>query len=759
MEDCEPSDRDLVKELARARTRIAYLETQLKAQDADVSNVQNGSLVWFRNLVETIPDLVWLKDVDGVFLGCNPMFERFVGFTADQIIGKTDYDLVDKELADFFRKNDKKALNADRPSRNEEWLTFADGSHQGLFETIKTPMRDSSGYVIGVLGIARDITEYKRIEEALERRLIALTQPLDDVEDIGFEELFNIDDIQRLQDKFSRATQVASLITKPDGTPITKPSNFCRLCQDFIRKSEKGLANCYKSDIFLGRMSSDGPTVKLCMSGGLWDAGAAISVGGRHIASWLVGQVRNSAQSEFAMRDYAQQIGVNEDEFIKAFREVPAMSRGQFEKVAEALYTLANQLSAMAYQNIQQARFISERKRIEEQLIEMKDKAEAANTAKSEFLANMSHEIRTPLNGVLGMLQLLRNTTLTPKQHEYVSAALNSSERLTRLLSDILDLSRIEAGKMQIIYAAFNLNACMKSIEDLFIYPAKEKNIALTWKQESSIPNSLLGDEIRLRQILFNIVGNAVKFTEKGGVHIEVLRLPSLDEQTIRLLFIVTDTGIGITDDVLKNIFEPFVQGEGSYSRLFQGAGLGLAIIRKLVRLMNAELAIDNTGPGTTMYLTIPFSKAMQDVVAGQDKDSPGPYHFEKKPNILFAEDDVVTLIAASETLANFGYTVDTAQNGAEVLELLQQKEYDLILLDIQMPIMDGVAVTRTIRHSPEFSNKAHIPIIAMTAYAMAGDRNKFIEAGMDEYISKPVDMKKLMKLIDRVMEKRMPTI
>ncbi len=208
-----------------------------------------------------------------------------------------------------------------------------------------------------------DITEQYRAEEALEKRIIALTQPLEASKDIAFEDLFNIENIQRLQDEFASATGVASIITKLDGTPITNASNFCRLCSDIIRKTEKGLNNCFKSDAIIGRYNPEGPIIQTCLSGGLWDAGSAISISGKHIANWLIGQVRDETQSEEKMLTYANEIGADEDTFLKAFREVPSMTRKQFDKVAQALFTLANQLSTTAYQNVQQARLISELKR------------------------------------------------------------------------------------------------------------------------------------------------------------------------------------------------------------------------------------------------------------------------------------------------------------------------------------------------------------------------------------------------------------
>jgi PAS domain S-box-containing protein len=232
------------------------------------------------------------------------------------------------------------------------------------FHGLSTPTRREDRVVFD--GMLLNITDRKQAEEALEKRFIALTKPLDDVSGIAFEDLFNIADIQRLQDEFADATGVASIITHTDGTPITRPSRFCHFCIGIVRKTEKGLVNCYRSDAVLGRLSTKGPAIQPCMSGGLWDAGAGISVGGRHIANWLIGQVRDATQTEEKIRAYAREIGTDEEALVEAFREVPSMSQERFQQVSQALFTLANQLSAFAYQNVQQARFITERKQAEE---------------------------------------------------------------------------------------------------------------------------------------------------------------------------------------------------------------------------------------------------------------------------------------------------------------------------------------------------------------------------------------------------------
>ncbi|WP_320170327.1 PocR ligand-binding domain-containing protein [Maridesulfovibrio sp.] len=323
---------------------------------------------YFRCLIEAIPDLVWLKDPDGVYISCNKAFESFFDVKEEEIIGKTDYDFIEESLADSFRENDKLAMAADGPRVNEEWITMVRTGESRLVETIKTPVRNVSGELLGIMGVARNITARKNIEEALEKRITALTKPIEDSSGFSFEDLFNLDDIQRLQDEFAEATGVGSLITRPDGSPITRPSNFCRLCNDIIRKTELGLANCYKSDAKLGKLKKDGPSIQNCMSGGLWDAGAGISVGGHHVANWLMGQVRDENQDEEKIRVYARKIGADEDEAVEAFMEVTSMPFERFERISKVLFTLANQLSGIAYQNMQQARFINELERTEAEL-------------------------------------------------------------------------------------------------------------------------------------------------------------------------------------------------------------------------------------------------------------------------------------------------------------------------------------------------------------------------------------------------------
>jgi PAS domain S-box-containing protein len=329
-------------------------------------------------LRSTLEDLlvgVIVHAADSSILLSNPQAQRILGLSHDQMQGKMTTDPVWK----FFREDQtemkiedypvSQVIKTKRKIENQEFgIQKPDSTEITWVNFSAIPVFTEENNLDRIIVNLMDITDRKRAEDALERRIIALTRPLEDKTRVHFEDLFNPDEIQQLQDQFAEATGVASIITHPDGTPITKPSNFCYLCEGIIRKTEKGLANCIKSDAVIGHHNPDGPTVQPCLSGGLWDAGAAISVGGNHIANWLVGQVRDNTQTEEHMREYARDIGADEEQVVQAFHNVTAMSKEQFEKVSQALYTLANQLSSAAYQNIQQSRFIDERKQAEEAL-------------------------------------------------------------------------------------------------------------------------------------------------------------------------------------------------------------------------------------------------------------------------------------------------------------------------------------------------------------------------------------------------------
>ena len=390
---------------------------------------------------------------------------------------------------------------------------------------------------------------------------------------------------------------------------------------------------------------------------------------------------------------------------------------------------------------------VTEYKRVEESLRQTMATAESASRAKSEFLANISHEVRTPLNGVLGMLQLLEGARLSREDAQHVATALACGRGLVRVLADILDFTLIESGKLVLRSEACDVRDVAGEVIQVFALESERKGLAVAADVAPGVPGRIMTDPARLRQILFNVVGNAVKFTARGSVRLDVSLASRLGEEAW-LLFTVTDTGIGVSEDKIDAMFDPFTQIDGSFTRKYGGTGLG--IVKRLVGLLDGAITVESEpGRGTE------FTFSIRCRLLGTEDARLAPAAVGKAPEngpvrVLVVEDEAVNRLATVSMLRKLGFTADAVSDGAEALDALDGHDYDVVLMDIQMPRLSGDEATRRIRRGDRPGIDAAVPIIAVTAHAMAGDRERCLECGMDDYLSKPVDLAALGQAVAR---------
>lgn len=658
----------------------------------------------FESFMENSPAIAFMKDQDGRFVYGNKSFSQQISFAKGDWLGKTVFELLPADIAQPLWEHDQQVIATQCQLQVEEVTQEEDGLHSWL--SFKFPVRDASGQPL-VAGMSLDITAQKQMEESLrksEERLVAAMRGSDDG-------LWDWDLTSGLVYYSPRCKEI-----------------FGYQEDEFPDNVESFLSGLHPEDL---------PRVEL------------------------------------AVRDHLER-GIPYDVECRfrtksgAYRWVQARAQAMRDEKGTPLRLVGSN------------RDITRRKEMEVALQASKEAAEGSSRAKSEFLANMSHELRTPMNGVIGMTGFLLETDLSAEQRELAETVRTSAESLLTILNDILDFSKIEAGKLELDPLPFFLHETLDGVVRTLAFRAKEKAILLRCAVAPGTPDALIGDPGRLRQILINLIGNALKFTEHGEVVVEVKKAGGKTQKTdpndrnqddrprpttdCLLEFSVRDTGIGIPPEKQRSIFDAFAQADGSTSRKYGGTGLGLAICRQLVEMMNGAVWVESAvGKGSTFHFTVRL--------AMQKEQMPQLAHLDSTPlapdfstgtwgqgrQILLVEDNVVNQKLAVRLLQKMEAQIVVAHNGKEALLFLEQQgPFDIILMDCQMPEMDGFEATAAIRRREEQERLAqggqgrHIPIIAMTANAMKGDRERCLDAGMDDYVSKPIRPQTLQAVLAR---------
>ena len=610
-----------------------------------------------RTLIDNIPDVIYIKDIDCRKVIANTADIRNIGFKEEtEVLGKTDIELFPGPIGERGYTDDKKLINSGEAIIEREEDFLGKNGERCWLQTTKIPLRDKDGKITGLVGIGRDITKRKRAEEELKQSYLFSESLLKTIP-------FGMD------------------IVDEKGTVLFQSDNFKKLfgeeaigkkCWEIYRDDKKQCSEC--------------PLIK------------GITIGE-----------------------------------TEAYESHGVLDNRIFEISHTGMMYQGKKTMLEIFQDI------TDRKQSEEELINAKEKAEEGDRLKTAFLNNISHEIRTPMNAIVGFCALLGEPDLNEQSRmDYIEVIIQSSNHLLAIISDIVDISNIEANIVKIAKNGININSTFKSLYDQFLPKVSEKKIQLIC--ESDVPDSdalIVTDNTKLKQILINLINNAIKFTDKGYVKVGcVLRDKFLE-------FCVSDTGIGIGEEYYQRIFDRFYQVQLSISRLYEGTGLGLAISKANVELMGGKIWLTSEpGKGSTFFFSIPYEKQAVETLAVNEKRVPEDFVFPEKKTILVAEDIDSNFKLVRFFLSNANTEIIRAANGKEAVQKFQSnKNIDLILMDIKMPVMDGYTAVKLIR---ETNNT--IPIIAQTAYAE--DKEKAIDSGCSGFISKPFDKKSLLKVI-----------